>query len=96
MHLLFRAGRVLLFGKMILAEAFVTIRAAAQRFLIALMAASRRLHNFAVSSELVGVFHKKDPQSILSSEMRPANYYTLDELAMDYYSKSVLGHRAHA
>ena len=40
-HLLFGAGRMLLLGKVILAEAFVAIGAMSQRLLVAFVAASR-------------------------------------------------------
>ena len=86
MHLLFCTGRMLLFGKVILAKTFVAIRAAAQGFLIAFMAATRRFNNLVMRSKLFGIVHKKDPLSIRRSEMCPA-IYTLEELSMDHYSK---------
>ena len=43
LHLLFGAGRVLLLGKVVLAEAVVTVRAASQCLFIALVAAPRRV-----------------------------------------------------
>lgn len=49
-HLLFGAGRMLLLGEVILAEALVAIRATPQRFLVAFVAAPRRWHTLMLHS----------------------------------------------
>jgi hypothetical protein len=85
-HLFFCARRVLLLGKVVLAETFVTIWATSQGFLITFMTAAGRFHHFAMCSELFSVIHKKDPLSMWSSLMHPV-IYTLKELSMDHYSK---------
>jgi len=81
---------MLLFGKMILAEALMTVGAAPQGLLIALMAASCRRHDLAMHTELFGVVHKKDllflgaVRQILSTSIRNETWLLV------YYSKSVL------
>lgn len=57
LHLFFRAGRVLLFGEMLLAETIMTIRAATQCFLIAFAATASGAERICMSSFLIYILH---------------------------------------
>jgi hypothetical protein len=70
MHLFFRTGGMLLFGKVILTETLMAVWAAPQGFLIAFMTAPSRCLNFAMYGKLCGVIHIQKLSIVGSRENR--------------------------